>query len=112
MTGIILSDEFAKEFSKVQQKASKGNGEAEYVVRMIDRGIARLYSNHEAGQQIKRKLWPKVYIDRHDINNLWRLHLDSSWRMIYTLRGPDVEIVALILEVMDHKSYEKRFGYR
>jgi hypothetical protein len=112
MTEIIFSDEFAKEFSKAREKADKGNGEAEYIVKIIERGISKLYNDHEAGQKIERKLWPKAYIAKYSLNNLWRLRLDDSWRMIYTMRGPDVKIVALVLDVMDHRDYDKLFGYR
>lgn len=112
MTEIVFSEEFGKEFSKIQDKASKGNGEAEYIVKIINRGIAKLYYNHKAGQKIERKLWPRIYSDRYSINNLWRLQLDSSWRMVYTLRGENVKIVALVLDAMDHKRYDKTFGYK
>lgn len=36
----------------------------------------------------------------------------SGWRLIYTISGNKIEIVSIILEWMDHKSYERRFGYR
>lgn len=32
--------------------------------------------------------------------------------MIYTLRGSEVEIIALVLDIIDHKDYDKKFGYR
>jgi len=31
--------------------------------------------------------------------------------MIYTIIGEQIRIIAVILEVMDHKEYNKRFGY-
>jgi len=32
--------------------------------------------------------------------------------MIYTIRGSEIEIIALILDIIDHKEYNKKFGYR
>ncbi len=32
--------------------------------------------------------------------------------MIYTIIGENVRIVTVILEVIDHKDYDKRFGYK
>lgn len=32
--------------------------------------------------------------------------------MIYTIRGGEVEIISLILDLMNHKDYEKKFGYK
>jgi len=32
--------------------------------------------------------------------------------MVYTIRGSNVEIISLILDIMDHKDYDKKFGYK
>ena len=32
--------------------------------------------------------------------------------MIYTITGNDVEIITFVLEIMDHKDYDKVFGYK
>jgi len=112
MTEIQLSHEFSNESMKLQKRAEKGQGEAEYLLKLIEKGIAKLVKNYEAGQKIRRKLWPKYYAQKYGINNLWRLRLDDYWRMIYTLIGEQVRIVAVILEGLDHKEYNKRFGYK
>lgn len=112
MHGVELSPEFNEEFTKLQSKAEKGEGEAKYLMGIVDKGIAKLAMNIEAGKKIPRKLWPKIYIQKYGINNLWKLNLDSYWRMIYTIVGKKVELISIILEVMDHPSYSKRFGYK
>ncbi len=39
--------------------------------------------------------------------------MPNGWRLIYTLRGDTVQIVAVILEWFTaHKEYAKRFGYK
>lgn len=112
MTEIQLSQDFSKEFSELQKRTEKGDGNAEYLLKLIDRGIAKLIENREAGQKIQKKLWPKYYVQKYGIRNLWRLRLDDSWRMIYTIIGEQVRIVTIILDIMDHKEYDKRFGYK
>ena len=32
--------------------------------------------------------------------------------MLYTIKGSKVDIVALILDLINHKDYEKKFGYK
>ena len=98
MTEIQLSQGFSKEFMKLQKHAEKGQGEAEYLLKLIEKGISKLVENFESGQKIQRKLWPKYYTQKYGINNLWRLRLDNHWRMIYTLIGEQVRIVAVILD--------------
>ena len=112
MTEILLSQEFSKEFAGLQRRAESGHGEAEYLLKLVERGIAKLAENHEAGQKIQKSLWPKYYSQKYGITNLWRLRMDDSWRMIYTVMGEQVRIVAIILEVLDHKEYDGRFGYK
>ena len=112
MTEIQLSQEFAKEFAELQKRTEKGDGNAEYLLRIIEKGIAKLIENREAGQKIQKKLWPMFYVQKYGISNLWRLRLDDSWSMVYTIIGEQVRIVTVILEVLDHKEYDKRFGYK
>lgn len=37
MTEIQLSEDFAKDFATLQKRADKGDGEAEYLLKIIDR---------------------------------------------------------------------------
>jgi len=47
------------------------------------------------------------------IDNLRKYDLPNGWRLIYTVKGNSVEMVAVILEwSASHKKYEKRFGYK
>ena len=112
MTEIQLSEDFAKEFANLQKRVEKGDGEAEYLLKIVDKGIAKLIENHASGQKIPQKLFPEYYKKKYGIRNLWRLRLDDYWRMIYTVIGERIKIVAVILEVLDHKRYSKRFGYK
>ncbi len=48
------------------------------------------------------------------VTNLFRIELPLFWRMLYTLVNGDneMEIVAFILDIIDHDIYNKKFGYR
>jgi len=63
------------------------------------------------GIKIPKKLWPKIYIEKYNVTNLWRYNLPAAWRLIYTIKENDVMILSVILEWFDHKDYEKRFKY-
>ncbi len=32
--------------------------------------------------------------------------------MVYTITGNELEIISILLEFMDHPTYDKKFGYR
>ncbi|MEK6817048.1 MAG: hypothetical protein AABY09_05515 [Nanoarchaeota archaeon] len=48
----------------------------------------------------------------YEVNNLWKADLSGAWRMIYTLRGSEVDIISLVLDIFGHMDYEKKFNYR
>lgn len=68
--------------------------------------------NPEYGFHIQKDRIPKEYVIKYDVNNLWKVNLSGAWRMIYTIRGSEVDIIALILDLMDHKDYNNKFGYK
>ncbi|MBU0979494.1 MAG: hypothetical protein KJ709_01695 [Nanoarchaeota archaeon] len=63
------------------------------------------------GVKVQRKLWPKYYVQKYQITNLWKYDLPGYWRLIYTIEANEVMVMNIILEWLDHKGYEKRFGY-
>ena len=60
---------------------------------------------------VARRLIPKEYRIKYHVDNLYRLELPFFWRMLYTLRDNKVEIIAFVLDIIDHKKYDKKFRY-
>lgn len=89
-------------------KLEKGS----HLDRIINRAKGKLWNNILAGQPVQRKKFPKCYIDKYEIRNLYVMNLDSSRRLTYTLLFDGVGVSLNILEIfLSHKEYEKRFGY-
>lgn len=63
------------------------------------------------GIKLPKRLWPKEYLQKYNITNLWKVNLPNGWRLVYTIDTTEIEIVNKILEWFDHKEYERRFGY-
>jgi len=40
MAEIVFSDDFGKEFCRIEEKSRKGSGDAEYMIKIINKGIA------------------------------------------------------------------------
>ncbi len=79
--------------------------------KWISRAIIDLEENAFCGVQIPKKLMPKIYIDKYNIDNLWKYDLPRGWRLLYSIANSEVRIISIILEWMDHKDYERRFNY-
>ncbi|MDP1729493.1 MAG: hypothetical protein Q8L27_04790, partial [archaeon] len=70
-------------------------------------------TNIHYGNPIAKDLIPKEYFDKFGITNLFRVELPAFWRMLYTLtNNEEVEIVAFVLDIINHQDYNKKFGYR
>ena len=85
--------------------------EARKLYEQINRALDDLEENAFCGMQIPKKQIPKIYIQKYRINNLWKYDLPRGWRLIYSVANNEVCVLSIILEWMNHKSYEKRFGY-
>lgn len=78
----------------------------------INKAIDRLKSDPFCGVSIKRTLWPQEYVRKYKIDNLRKYNMRNGWRLMYTINGNKVEIISILLEWLDHKGYERRFGYK
>lgn len=89
----------------------QGKGAEPHLFEFLSRAFDDLKKDPGCGIKIPRKLWPKEYIQKYEIDNLWKYDLPNGWRMIYTIRANQVTILSVVLEWFDHKEYERRFGY-
>jgi len=90
---------------------SKGKFEEKQLYEFIERAIGDLKENPMCGIWIPKKLIPKEYVLKLGINNLRKYNLPNAWRLLYSTAGDEIKIVSVIIEWLDHKSYEKRFRY-
>ncbi len=105
---IAFADESIR---KAYFSLAKGKFEEKRLSEFIDRAISDLRRDPLCGIRVPSKLWPKEYIRKYAVDNLWKYDLPDGWRLIYTVHGNEVEIISILIEWMDHKNYERRFGY-
>ncbi|MFC1774783.1 hypothetical protein ACFLZN_00525 [Nanoarchaeota archaeon] len=78
------------------------------LLRSIRQKIDFVKTNPFYGDNIPKRLIPKEY----NVKNLWRVELSQFWRMLYTIKGDQIEIICFVLDIIDHDRYNKRFGYK
>jgi len=106
-----------KVFMKGQAKESylslknRNDKEAQILLKSINRVTEILKSNPQYGDPIPKRLIPNLLI-KENIQNLYRVELSNFWRMLYTIEGTQVDILVFVLNIMDHKEYNKLFGYK
>jgi|SRR3989344_2456319 len=115
---VILSKEASEVYSElnkiVGEEIKKGINSSfhQTLLRSIKRVIETLKYNPFAGDQVKKMLIPQKYIIKYDSKNVWRIELANRWRLLYMVTSENVEIINFILDIVDHKKYDKIFGYK
>ena len=80
--------------------------------KAIIRAIENIREDCYCGRNVKKRLIPKQLIEKYKINNLWIYNLPSSWRLLYSLTtSGEIELIAAILDWMNHKDYERLFKF-
>jgi Txe/YoeB family toxin of Txe-Axe toxin-antitoxin module len=120
--GKEISVRLGEEADKVYQELHKIVGEEKLkgidssfhqtLLRSINRVRDLLKQNPFAGDQVSKKLIPDKYSKKFDVDNVWRIELADRWRLVYTITGNQIEIITFIMDIFDHKDYDKVFGYK
>lgn len=82
------------------------------LLRSINRVRDLLKQNPFAGDQVPKRQIPGKYVLNYDIDNVWRIELADRWRLVYTITGDQIEIITFVMDIFDHKKYDKVFGYK
>lgn len=114
---IRFDREAYKEYKELQEVVAEGKGAKkkptyEQLLTSINNALRNVKANPYYGNLIPRKYLSKGVIQRYGTDKILRVELVGYWRILYTLIGDEVKIIAFILEFMDHDKYNKIFGYK
>jgi hypothetical protein len=108
---VILSAEAEEVYSHLNKEAPTSKTDR-MILNAINKKVELIKANHHYGDPIAKQLIPKEYVTNYGITNLFRVELPNYWRMLYSLTNEDIEIIAFVLDIIDHTVYDKKFGYR
>lgn len=77
----------------------------------FENALRNIREDPVCGIKISQKLIPFEWKKCFGINNLYKYNLPNAWRLLYSLTGSQVEIVAIVIGCFDHKEYERKFKY-
>ena len=83
----------------------------EELYKKISKALDYIKNNIWVGRQVKKKLIPRILIDKYEITNLWIYNLSKDWRLLYSLGKDEIEVLAVVLDWMNHKDYERLFNF-
>jgi hypothetical protein len=110
---IIFSQE-AKEVFEYLNRESLNSKNENTLFNSVKQKINFIRENPHYGNPIAKRLIPAEYNIKYGDINLFRIELPNFWRMLYTLTEGEtkVEIIAFVLDIIDHNNYNKKFGYK
>ena len=109
---IILSPEAEEVYKKLNAEAET-NKQSRMILKAVNNKMELIKSNIHYGDPIAKNLIPKEYKQKYSATNLFRVELPAFWRMLYTLTNNEkVEIIAFVLDIIDHPTYDDKFGYK
>ena len=109
----VLSPEAKEVYEYLNREAPDSKTEC-MILKAVKQKIELIKANTHYGDPISKNLIPIEYKKKYGIRNLFRVELPNFWRMLYSLTEGDtkIEIVAFVLDIIDHRDYNKKFGYR
>jgi Txe/YoeB family toxin of Txe-Axe toxin-antitoxin module len=105
---VVFAD---KKVKKSFEKLKDSKTEDQKLYTWLNGAFDAICENAFCGIQIPKKLIPKKYFKKYNIDNLWKYNLPGAWRLLYSVARDEIIIIAIVLEWLPHKEYEKRFGY-
>ena len=105
---IHLKGQAQEAYLELKKRTDK---EAQSLLRSINRISAILKENPQFGDPIRKQLIPHKFTEM-GIHNLYRAELSNYWRLLYTIEGTETDIFCFVLNIINHKTYDKLFGYK
>ena len=110
---VKLSPEAEEVYNYLNKQAPTSKTERT-IFNAIEKKKELIKANMHYGEPVAKKIIPPEYKKKYGITNLFWVELPNFWRMLYTLTEGEttIEIIAFVLDIMDHKKYNKKFGYK
>ncbi|MBN2422808.1 hypothetical protein JXB41_06265 [Candidatus Woesearchaeota archaeon] len=106
---VLLKGQAKESYLELKKREDK---DAQTLLNSIERVKNILKENPMYGDPVKKSQIPPKLIVEYNITNLYRVELSNYWRMLYSLVGNEVQIFLFVLSIIDHKEYNKLFGYK
>ncbi|MCK4327525.1 MAG: hypothetical protein KAW41_03540 [Candidatus Diapherotrites archaeon] len=115
---VKLSPEAEEVYTYLNREAGKAppgkRVEEPQMLEAINKKVELIKANFHYGRPIAKPKIPAEYKRKYGITNLFWVGLPRFWRMFYSLTEGEqqIEIIAFVVDILDHKEYIKKFGYK
>ncbi|MFA4946490.1 MAG: hypothetical protein WC607_03065 [Candidatus Micrarchaeia archaeon] len=109
---VVLSPEAEEAYNYLNEKAPTSKIERS-ILNAVNKKKELIKANIHYGEAIAKSKIPEEYVRKYGVNNLFWVGLPDGWRMLYTLTANgEIKIIAFVLDILDHRKYDKKFKYK
>jgi len=110
---VVLSKEAEEAYRYLNETAANSKIERS-IFNSVRKKIELIKANPHYGNPIGKRFIPEEYKTKYGVTNLFHVELSNFWRMLYTVTNDEreIEIIAFVLDITDHETYNKKFGYK
>ena len=113
---VKFSPEAEEVYDYLNKEAGRAKGKSLeiQILKAVNKKVELIKANFHYGEPIAKSKIPQKWKDKYDITNLFWVELPHFWRMLYSLTDgeTEIEIIAFVVNILDHKEYDKLFGYK
>jgi hypothetical protein len=109
-TDVVLTESAAEALDALIQKSDADKAAAS-ILKRVQKLKPILLADALHGEVVKKPL-PEALVAKHGVTNLYVEDLPSFWRLVYTVVRDEMRPHVVIVEIVDHKQYDKWFPGR
>jgi hypothetical protein len=104
----VLSQEAEEAYKYLNSMAPNSKIERS-ILNSIKTKTEPIKINIHYGSPVSKERIPIEYRIKYGVTNLFHVELSNFWRMLYTITNDEseIEIIAFVLDIIDHKIYNK-----
>ena len=79
--------------------------------KALNKALEDIEKDSQIGRPMTKDTYKKKgikrFMEKHSVNNIRIYNLPSAWRLLYSVSSDEIGIIAIILDWINHKDYEK-----
>ena len=109
---VILSDNAQAALDVLESDGSTSSAESASIAKRARRYRAVLLLDCLHGEVVRKSKIPTYFRETYGVENLYVEDLSNYWRMIYSIVKSSGKRIVAVLEIVDHRAYDKWFLFR
>lgn len=108
-SAVLLGDRAARALDQLESSPS---AESRSIARRAHSLKPVLLADCLHGEVVRKSAIPVILRERHGVENLYVEDLPAFWRLLYTVVRREGQRVILVVEIVDHRAYDRWFPGR